>query len=364
MSDRSESDDEFESADEGDEYTDESCSDEDSVDEKNLKEESIPITEHAEIQVDTSVSHEKHDFGTVNPEETHLAPSDVHVSEKLPEVSEKPRIVQDKVETATAGTQQGSLEIVDYQEDTKDKPDAVNTEELAELQKDLEDTKISPEERTPTAEILFSEVKSVNETIPPDSINEDVEIPAEIANKISTRSISGSRSKVRTKPSGLGAKKLGAVKLSQPPESVVPALAKLDSEETFQPSRDDYKATAPPQQVLRINKVVKHRFFYFISFQLKGEICISCLFLFVFLQASESANKGDADGWNDSGWGSWFAPPKSLISSVSSIKNQIISTVENVVENGLVNIPEPEELAKEELLRVRSGNIYGIFLVL
>lgn len=44
------------------------------------------------------------------------------------------------------------------------------------------------------------------------------------------------------------------------------------------------------------------------------------------------------------GWG-WFAPPKSLISSVSSITNQILSTV----ENGL-NIPDPEDLAKEEML--------------
>lgn len=41
-------------------------------------------------------------------------------------------------------------------------------------------------------------------------------------------------------------------------------------------------------------------------------------------------------------WG-WFAPPKSLLSSVTSLTTQILSTV----ESGL-NIPEPEELAKED----------------
>lgn len=44
------------------------------------------------------------------------------------------------------------------------------------------------------------------------------------------------------------------------------------------------------------------------------------------------------------GWGGWFAPPK-LLSSVTSFTTQILSTV----ENGL-NIPEPEDLAKEDLL--------------
>ncbi len=44
------------------------------------------------------------------------------------------------------------------------------------------------------------------------------------------------------------------------------------------------------------------------------------------------------------GWG-WFVQPTSLLSSVSSLTNQILSTV----ENGL-NIPEPEDLAKEEVL--------------
>lgn len=46
---------------------------------------------------------------------------------------------------------------------------------------------------------------------------------------------------------------------------------------------------------------------------------------------------------SSSGWG-WFSPPTSLISSVSALTTQILSTV----ETGF-NIPEPEELAKEDM---------------
>lgn len=59
------------------------------------------------------------------------------------------------------------------------------------------------------------------------------------------------------------------------------------------------------------------------------------------MQSTASSVKPQND---DGGWGSWFASPKLLVSSVSSIKNQILSTV----ENGL-NIPEPEELAKQDM---------------
>lgn len=61
-----------------------------------------------------------------------------------------------------------------------------------------------------------------------------------------------------------------------------------------------------------------------------------------FLQAD--ANKKDDDG----GWGSWFAPPK-LLSSVTSFTTNQITQILSTVENGL-NIPEPEDLAREELL--------------
>lgn len=58
-----------------------------------------------------------------------------------------------------------------------------------------------------------------------------------------------------------------------------------------------------------------------------------------------------------SGWGGWFAPPK-LLSSVTSFTTQILSTV----ENGL-NIPEPEDLAKEDLLLDGTDYIHLYMLI-
>ena len=244
MSDRSESDDdEFESADEGDEYTDESS--EEGSDEEILKHESpSEKSEISEVGSSQAIQDVEPPVDVI-PE---AIESLVHIGNAI-ELPEKPKIACDELDTTTV------LETVKL-EDVTHIQDATNTEEIVELQKILEDTKINQEEPIPAAHTASHELKVVTESIPSDAVHEDVEIPAEIANKISTRSISSNRGKVRAKPSGLGAKKLGAVKLSQPPESAIPAFAKLDSEETErgEKAQIDCKATSTYQQVHIIEK--------------------------------------------------------------------------------------------------------------
>lgn len=139
--------------------------------------------------------------------------------------------------------------------------DIPNAGSLSE-QKFTEDAKINQQkEIIPSSELLPSEIiattdpeiESVNETaVSSELLRENViEVPPEIANKLSTTRTIPSRGKTRSKPS-LGAKKLGlgAVKLNQTPESLIPALAKLDSKETSEGG--DYKKT--PELLVRFHQ--------------------------------------------------------------------------------------------------------------
>ncbi|XP_057366026.1 protein FAM114A2-like [Daphnia carinata] len=285
-------DDEFESADEGDESTDESCTEEECT------------TKGTISAVQTGLSNEKEEILKVTDEDKPVAApeltgiidppnnSDIPVcfSEEFPHHKElqdvKATSVEDQIVHTHEIPQSGDIlnkispgDALANQEDQKN--------ETTELQDNVPtnfDTDLLP--------------KTVDKTIPSiEQICEDAQVPSEIAKKISTRNISN-RGKVRSKPT-LGAKKLGAVKLSQPPESPNLALSETDSKAIYK------------------------------------EVVTSSA-----QQTSTSSNPNPSDD----GWG-WFAPPKSLMSSVASLTNQILSTV----ENGL-NIPEPEDLAKEDLL--------------
>ncbi|EFX74154.1 hypothetical protein DAPPUDRAFT_226924 [Daphnia pulex] len=291
---RSESDDdEFESADEGDESTDESCSAD--SEEKVLEEQPECMNEKEEIKQE--IVDDKCDTPPAIIEAAKHSENlaiQVNCPDSLKELRKSEEVQTASVSSAV---------------DVTVNSDIPNAGSLSE-QKFTEDAKINQQkEIIPLlpSEIIATtdpEIESVNETaVSSEPLRENViEVPPEIANKLSTTRTIPSRGKTRSKPS-LGAKKLGlgAVKLNQTPESLIPALAKLDSKETSEGG--DYKKT--PE----------------------------------LLASSSSQSQSD-----DGGWG-WFAPPKSLMSSVSSITNTILSTV----ENGL-NIPEPEDLAKEEML--------------
>ncbi|KAI9560389.1 hypothetical protein GHT06_014406 [Daphnia sinensis] len=293
MSNSDSDDDEFESADEGDESTDESCNEEECTSTGNIS------------AVQTGLSNVKEEISKEADEEKPIAApkligivdtpnnSDIPLclSEEFPHNKElqdvKATSVEDQIvlthEIPQSGSTLDKVHLGDAQAHQEDKKN-----ETTELQ-----------ENVPTNFDTDSLPKAVVETIPStEEICEDVQVPSQIVNKTSTTRNISNRGKVRSKPT-LGAKKLGAVKLSQPPESPNPALSKTDSKEIYKEA-----ITSSAQQ------------------------------------ASTSSNPNPSDD----GWG-WFAPPKSLMSSVASLTNQILSTV----ENGL-NIPEPEDLAKEDML--------------
>ncbi len=235
---RSESDDdEFESADEGDESTDESCS----VDseEKLLEEQPECTNEKEEIKQD--IVDDKCDAPAIIEATKHsenLAIIQVNCPESLKELPKS-----EEVQTASVSS------AVDVTVENSDIPNAGSLSE----QKFTEDAKINQQKEIiqsvelPLSEIdatMDPEIESVNETaVSSELIRENViEVPPEIANKLSTARTIPSRGKTRSKPS-LGAKKLGlgAVKLNHTPESLIPALAKLDSKETSECG--DYKKT-------------------------------------------------------------------------------------------------------------------------
>ena len=228
-------DDEFESADEGDESTEESCS----VDESSTPDEKV-----LEIQPECILLNEEEEIkkGVIqNKLDTPPMIEAIHVD--CSSSKESPKCEVETVsDSSLAGVMVENINIP-------------NTGIISE--KSTEDTKVSQQEeiipaaQLPINEIIDvtdSEIKAVNETaVSAEKPCENfVEVPSEIANKLSTTRSIPNRGKIRSKPS-LGAKKLGlgAVKLTQTPESLIPALEKLDSRETSECS--DYQTT--PQQV-------------------------------------------------------------------------------------------------------------------
>jgi len=140
---------------------------------------------------------------------------------------------------------------------------------------------------------------------------ETTQLP-EIITEISTRKIS---SRVRRdKPrSTLGAKKLGAIRI--PNESSSSEMFLSSSASTLM---DSEKETIEPK--------------YFPEVATKE-----------YYDQTKFDDQPVKEVSSSGGWG-WFSPPTSLISSVSALTTQILSTV----ETGF-NIPEPEELAKEDM---------------
>lgn len=282
-------DDEFESADEGDESTDESCNEVEYTSNGNISAVQTGLNKEKEevlkeLDEDKPVAAPKL-AGIVDPSNNSDIP--VCFSEEFPHHEELKDVNATSTEDQVAHTHE-----IPHSSNTLNKipPGDAQTQ-----QEDKKNETTELQDNVPTDSLP----KTVDETIPPtELICEDAQVPSHIVNKISTMRNISNRGKVRSKPT-LGAKKLGAVKLSQPPESPNLALSKTNSKEI---SKEVVPSSAH--------------------------------------QTSTTSNPNP----RDDGWG-WFAPPKSLMSSVASLTNQILSTV----ENGL-NIPEPEDLAKEDML--------------
>lgn len=141
--------------------------------------------------------------------------------------------------------------------------------------------------------------------------NEATQLP-EILNEISTRKISSRVRQGKPRPT-LGAKKLGAIRIpnqSSSSETFPTASAPTVSDHKKETIESEHAAELPSEEAHYPVKV---------------------------------DNQSVEEVSSSSGWG-WFSPPTSLISSVSALTTQILSTV----ETGF-NIPEPEELAKEDM---------------
>jgi len=148
--------------------------------------------------------------------------------------------------------------------------------------------------------------------------NADAQVLPEILEKISTRTISSRGKRERSKPT-LGAKKLGAVRISNSNQSTI--AASVFSEDQNEP----IKPKIVPELLKEESRVPAK----------------------VADEPSEEISSGG-------GWG-WFGPPKSLMTSVSAFTTQILSSV----ETGLSNIPEPEELARENFNNMIAENEDG-----
>ena len=241
---RSESDDdEFESADEGEESTEESCSvDGSTSNEKELQQviqpECINAKEDEEIMQD-----DKWEPPLIKVEATKHSENSAIIQVDCSSSKELPKCEEVQAVSLVTGVK-------------LENNDIPNIGFLPE-QKSTEDVKINQQEEIIPAfelpinqiiDVKNSELKADDETavsteLPCENLGE---VPSEIVTKLSTTRSIPNRGKIRSKPS-LGAKKLGlgAVKLNQTPESLIPALAKLDSKESSGPS--DYQTT--PKQV-------------------------------------------------------------------------------------------------------------------
>lgn len=244
---RSESDDdEFESADEGDEATDESCNEEECT-----SNGIIPV-----VQTEPTTKKEE-----VLKEIVQENPVSGHTLTKVVDHAEIPEIpvhgaeeflhhkeLQDVITT--------SVEDLVIHDCVVPHPDNISDQiPTLDTPRDVEACQEDQTFELPGSGATVDDTDylptTVNETIiPAEPFCEDAKMPphTEIENKISaTRNVSN-RGKVRSKPT-LGAKKLGAVKLSQPHESPSPALAKIDSKEI---SREAVTSTA--QEVVPVTR--------------------------------------------------------------------------------------------------------------
>ena len=151
-------------------------------------------------------------------------------------------------------------------------------------------------------------------------------IPSEIAIRISTRKVP-IKERPKSRPT-LGGKKLGGVRL--PPTNI-----REENVMNF--------GTSPSQLLHREEDVALAKTNLTTSPSPVNQVLKAHMTFLVFenssfpLQEPRQEEKAMGGGWG------WFAPPKSLLSSVSSLTNQILATVE-----GGLNIPEPEDLAREE----------------
>lgn len=205
---RSESEDEFESADEGDDSSEESsCSSENEciADDEHQSSKKSVTQDEAEANVPSSA------------EETQEAKTMLEIENNVENLSCQEKSYM----TCTMTSEPSNVAIAD-------KSDPITPEMCSQIstldRKDHEEDEgissdVLSQTNRPKSDIPFAATENKD--------HENQEIPAEIITKISTRSISTS-GKIRSKPS-LGAKKLGAVKLSQPPESLDCTLEKLDS---------------------------------------------------------------------------------------------------------------------------------------
>lgn len=209
MSSRSETDDEFESADEGSDYsTEESSSENDSVS-KDLSEITNSKLEESDII----------DNGTLDSVPIKATVS-ITSSDGEPKSSAS---LCDELDTAVASSLHKlnvseGLEETQINEELDCSAERFNNKQIPEacLEPNVSPSepgvpKISHEEV-----IVSSNATKLEEEIASEVSIPEVEIPSEIANKISTRNISNS-GRIRSKPT-LGAKKLGAVKVTQAPE--------------------------------------------------------------------------------------------------------------------------------------------------
>jgi len=134
----------------------------------------------------------------------------------------------------------------------------------------------------------------------------------EIPTKVSTRKIS-SRVRRENPRSTLGAKKLGAIRIPNQPSN-----SETFPTDSTSNTSDYKKESADFSYVAEVPSKKSH-------------------------SQAELDNHPVEEASSSGGWG-WFSPPTSLLSSVSALTTQILSTV----ETGF-NIPEPEELAKEDM---------------
>lgn len=241
-----ETDDEFESADEGDYSTDENESEENSTSEEKSK----LTTQQSEIPKDeeeNKITIKEESQSSQNALSVTVAASNPHKSCAENTVDSIKNLNQEDNNTASCE--------VNTVVSTFNNLEVIEPSEHANHNK--EETQIADEAANELVTSRHAETKPKEDTgpvsplvIPPEVIPlelKESEIPTEIANKISTRNISNS-SRVRSKPTSLGAKKLGAVKLSQPPESLISPSFKL-SQQTSQEEANIFRSTSISQQV-------------------------------------------------------------------------------------------------------------------
>lgn len=243
------------------------------------------------------------------PLETEISSPDARCSQETPPEDPTSRIVHQEHHTPSSVPEIPPEAKPSFSKETTEEKDTATTsettsEKIYERQVQQEAPTISADTSSVTTGIISGETQQSN-------IEEGEAVPAAIATRISTRSLSG-KARTKSKPS-LGAKKFGGIRLSQPP----PKTESDWAHEVEAPKTSD------PMQSAKTN--------------LWHQEPVSA----PVQKPTESSDGG--------GWGGWFAPPKSLLSSVSSLTNQIIATV----ETGL-NIPEPEDLAKQDILLEKS----------